>query len=425
MHKSVCSNCFFAFFSEARMLSLLQQMCVPAAVDAAADDVVSHGGEAAAGKQADDAMEMERPSERHSHPGELHGSGWFRSPQPQRQYGEHVLHDYSWLLKMLTENLHQVLSNIAKRDPRLVQKNECSAMTWDIPKRIKLTPWGRPVVTAAAAAAQELLAQSPAAEGAEKADKAEEAEEAESTASPGKRARHDVAAVPVVRGGVRPTMGGVLAAVEVQPAQLLQDALEQVACQLSISHAERDTILRCLRSVVAKLDHDDAMHVLRTYAQTYEEIPLPCVYTVMVELIAHYFATTFEAQQQLCEHIKNLKHQTGRDFLRDCAENLAHNKKDVLAMKNKMKQNLQSKLLNALRLTLNPKQTDSGKLQANTTVTFAVCACMGQWAGHEQQDTDPLLWVECLALVGMRTHGLVAEGTLLNLTERIWEVMAF
>ena len=45
--------------SEARMLSLLQQMCVPAAVDAAEDDGVSHGGESAAGKQADDAMELE------------------------------------------------------------------------------------------------------------------------------------------------------------------------------------------------------------------------------------------------------------------------------------------------------------------------------------------------------------------------------
>ena len=93
--------------SEARMLSLLQQMCVPDAVDAAEDDEVSHGGEkAAAEKQADDAMELEGPSERPSHLGELHGSGWFRSPQLQRQYGEHVLHDYSWLLKMLTENLH-------------------------------------------------------------------------------------------------------------------------------------------------------------------------------------------------------------------------------------------------------------------------------------------------------------------------------
>ena len=414
--------------SEARMLSLLQQMCVPAAVDAAEDDWVSHGGEAAAGKQADDAMELEGPSETPSHPGELHGSGWFRSPQLQRQYGEHVLHDYSWLLKMLTENLHQVLSKIAKRDPRLVQKEECSAKTWDIPKNIKLTPWGRPVVTAAAAAAPALLPQSPAAE---EAQEAEEAEEAEDTASPGKRARHGAAAVPVVRGGVRPTMGGwlpavgVLPAVEVQPVQMLQEALQQVTRQLSISHAERDTILRCLRSVVAKLDHDDAMHVLRTYAQTYEEIPLPCVYTVMVELIAHYFATTFEAQQQLCEHLKNLKQRAGIDFLHDCALNFAYQQKDVLSMKKEMMQNLESKLLNALRLNLNPKQTDSGKLQANTTVTFAVCACMGPSAGHEQQDTDPLLWVECLAIIGMRTHGLLAEGTLFNLTERIWEVMAF
>jgi hypothetical protein len=198
-----------------------------------------------------------------------------------------------------------------------------------------------------------------------------------------------------------------------------------VTRQLSISHAERDTILRCLQSVVAKLDHDDAMHVLRTYAQTYEEIPLPCVYTVMVELIAHYFATTFEAQQQLCEHLKNLKQQVKIDFLHDCAQNFAYQQKDVLSMKSEMMQKLESKLLNALRLNLNPKQTDSGKLQANTTVTFAVCACMGPSAGHEQQDTDPLLWVECLVIIGMRTHGLLAEGTLFNLTERIWEVMAF
>jgi len=193
-------------------------------------------------------------------------------------------------------------------------------------------------------------------------------------------------------GGGLPAVG-LLPAVEVQPVQMLQDALAQVKRQLSMSHAERDTILRCLGPVVAKLDHDDAMHVLHTYAQTYEEIPLPCVYSVMVKLIAHYFATTLEAQQQLCEHIKNLKNRAGRDFLHDCAKNFAYHIKDILAMKSEIMQKLESKLLNALRLNLNPKQTGSGKLQANTTVTFAVCACMGPSAGHEQQGTDPLLWV--------------------------------
>jgi len=377
-------------------------------------------------------MDLEEPS----HPGDLHGSGWFRSPQ---QYGKHALHDYGWLLKMLTENLHKVLSKIAKRDPRLVQKDECSAKTWDIPKNIKLTPWGRPEVTAAAAAPASLR---PSMAGPPEQACYGAAAKAGDTAPPGKRARpgagagyavRPAAGVPVVRGGVRPTMGGMLPAVEMergglsaealgeQRARTLRDALEQMACQLSISHAERGIILRCLGSVVAKLDHEEAMHVLHTYAQTYEEIPLPCVYTVMVELIAHYFATTFEAQQQLCEHLNN---KTGRDRLQDCAEHIAHNKGDVVCMKSEMMQALESKLRHALRLDLNPKQSGGGKLQANTTVTFAVCACMGASAGYEQQDTDPLLWLEGLAVIGMISNGTIAEGTFFNLTERIWEVMA-
>jgi len=188
------------------MFSLWQQMCVPAAVDAA-DDEVLHGGGAAAGRQAEDAMDLEEPS----HPGDLHGSGWFRSPQ---QYGKHALHDYGWLLKMLTENLHKVLSKIAKRDPRLVQKDECSAKTWDIPKNIKLTPWGRPEVTAAPAAPASLR---PSMAGPPEQACYGAAAKAGDTAPPGKRARpgagagyavRPAAGVPVVRGGCAQRWGG-------------------------------------------------------------------------------------------------------------------------------------------------------------------------------------------------------------------------